>query len=477
MFGIDTINISCSLNQYVWTRVRRFLIRKGGARWQYQYAKEGIHRISFPCHEEFGYYALQLQLSPATLLGRMAFSITPAEVVKEQLPEVLTKWLVQHTGIHNWPDVLQWSANRVDFACDVQSLSQDEVDAYIALARSGSVPPSYKVLHRPAWKGTAAYRNQSERVQFYDKGRQMLKRHSDADPAVLAAYQGTMRIEVQIKKDRLAFIQKKAGWQFRTLDHFLQPGLAEAIVRQRASEVVGTGAYISAGRAKQVLAANLTNGTLTKARYCKLAGFLDYIQEQGSLHQSRACCKEGNGLISLATFDAHVRQLTQLSIPLPLIPRRGPVNKLRALLPDALPGVAVNLNDWLAQLSNGRAFVLSPQAAAVSIDLVKPTIQLRSAVYPAMKATVPDVITTTAPLNAEVSVNERSADNDQNHKAAVHGCCWWELQIIHKPRSWVQYVIVQAPQQPVSKQRSLRHVLIRSRPGKTSGWILRGPPN
>ena len=77
----------------------------------------------------------------------------------------------------------------------------------------------------------------------------------------------------------------------------MAPGLAEAIVRQRAGEVIGKGAYIGAGRAKQVLAANQTNGTLTKARCCILAGFIDYIQVQGSLQQSRACCKKGNGLM------------------------------------------------------------------------------------------------------------------------------------------------------------------------------------
>lgn len=338
--------------------------------------------------------------------------------------------------------------------------------------------PLHQVFSSHLRRG-CAYGNKSERVQFYDKGRQMLKRHSDVDPAVLAAYQGTLRIEVQVKKARLAFIRGKAGWQFRTLDHFLQPGLAEAIVRQRASEVVGTGSYIGAGRAKQVLAANLTNERLAKARYCKLAEFIDYIRVQGSLHQSRACCKEGNGLISLVTFDAYARQLTQLRIPLPLIPKGSPVNKLRALLPDALPGVAVNLKEWLAQLctSNGRTFILYPKSAAVNINLVKPTIRLRPVGYPAQIATVPDVITTTAPLNAEVSVNERSADNNRNHKAAVQGFCWWDRQTIHKPHSWMQPVVVQASQQTVHNQISLSHVLIRSRPGKTSGWILRGPPS
>ena len=100
------------------------------------------------------------------------------------------------SAVHCWGNPLHWVLDRLHCAIDITGLTQEQNDAYIALARSGTVPVSFKKLHHDDWIGSAIFGNKSERIQFYDKGRQMNRNHPDADEAVLAAFQGVLRVEV-----------------------------------------------------------------------------------------------------------------------------------------------------------------------------------------------------------------------------------------------------------------------------------------
>lgn len=476
MFGIDTLTITCAIQkQDEWSRVRRSLMRKGGEKWQYQYKKQGVHRVSFPCHEESFYYAMQLQLSPAELLGRLPHSITSIDDVREQLPAALEAWLAQRTTVKKWLNTLDWSLERIDFACDVQHLSWQELNSFIALARAGQAPQHFGVLHLLDWKGTAVYGNQNERVQFYDKGKQMRKKHADEDPAVIAAYQGTLRVEVQISKQRLDRIKKMAGEKRRTLGQFLKPGLAEAIVRQRVDEVIGGGPYKTAGGAKQVLAAKLTNGSITKAKRDKWFEFINYVELQGSLHQVRAYCKRGMGIVSAATFDVYVKELSELGVMLPLIPSKAPLRKLPALLPAARPETAVSLREWVERLQCDRAarsFSLHPGSAPVSIDRVRFTphplpVQVKPSKDSSEGITIEELL---------AAINETTTEDDpQQRDIDSHS----ERIIINIPQRWMRSTVVEVPQTSNHKEKRTRngYVAICRRPGKSSGWILRGPPD
>ena len=354
MFGVDTMTISTALSADVWQRVKTALMRNGGRNWQYQYKCDGIHRVSFPFHEESGHYALRLQLSPAQLLGSRQGSLTSPEDVRDEFPQALRCWLDKRAGIRFWPNPLHWALDRIDFAYDVQQLSQEQIDAYVQLARAGSVPTSFKTLHKETWTGSAVFGNKNERIQLYDKARQMNSRHPDAGCDVLASYQGVLRVEVQLGKDRLASIREQAGWQFRRLDDFLQPGLAEAIIRQRVGEVIGSGPYTTITKASQRLAAHKTNQVVTAAEHAKLTAFLSFVGESASLQQARSRCGEKQGPVSTATFSKYVKRLQELSSSLPLIPRDSKAVSLPELLPPQENGDSTSLSAWIAG-AKGRA--------------------------------------------------------------------------------------------------------------------------
>ena len=355
MFGIDTLTISHHIRNIAeWEFAKCSLVRKGGSRWQYQYKKQGIHRITFPCNEEFGYYALRLQLSPATLLERVPYSITPIELIREQLPQKLTRWLVERTGINNWDSPLHWVLDRVDYATDISELMQEDMSVYIALARSGAVPASFKKLHKDCWTSSAIYGNKNERIQFYDKGHQMRKRHPDAGEAVLAAYQGVLRVEVQLKKDRLSHIRHDVKWPDRTLEQFLRQDLAETIVRQRVTEVVGFTAFTNAGSSLQRLAAHRTNGVVTLAKQKKLSNFISFVQDQPSLQVAKNFCSTGMGPVSAATFSKYLGALSELGIAMPLIPGSYKLKSLPALLPQPADGAVLAYKEWKQRQKSAR---------------------------------------------------------------------------------------------------------------------------
>ena len=349
MFGVDTMTISTCLSADVWHRVKSALLRKGGRNSAYQYVRDGIHRVSFPFHEEASYYALRLQLSPAQLLGRRQGSLTSLDDVRNEFPQALRFWLNQHAGTRFWPNPLHWAVDRIDFAYDVQRLSQEQIDAYIQLARAGSAPTSFQPIHKQDWIGSAVFGNKNERIQLYDKARQMNRRHPDAGSDVLASYHGVLRIEVQLKKDRLASIREQAGWQFRRLDDFLKPGLAESIIRQRVGEMVGIGPFVTFTKAAQRLAASKTNRNVTAAEHAKLTAFLSFVDSAAGLGQARLLCGNKQGPVSSATFTKYVKRLAELGIALPLIPRESKVTFLPVLLPPPENDAATSLSAWLTQ--------------------------------------------------------------------------------------------------------------------------------
>ena len=349
MFGVDTMTISTCLSADVWHRVKSALLRNGGQNSAYQYTRGGIHRVSFPFHEESGYYALRLQLSPAQLIGRRQGSLTSLDDVRNEFPQALRCWLNQHAGTRFWSNPLHWAVDRIDFAYDVQQLSQEQIDAYIQLTRAGSASTSFQPIHQEAWVGSAVFGNKNERIQLYDKARQMNRRHPDAGSDVLASYQGVLRIEVQIKKDRLASIREQAGWQFRRLDDFLKPGLAEAVIRQRVGEMVGIGPFVTFTKAAQRLAAHKTNRIVTAAEHAKLTSFLGFVDSAASVGQARLLCGNKQGPVSSATFTKYAKRLAELGIALPLIPRDSKVTSLPALLPPPENDAATSLSAWLTQ--------------------------------------------------------------------------------------------------------------------------------
>ena len=177
----------------------------------------------------------------------------------------------------------------------------------------------------------------------------MNRRHPDAGSDVLASYQGVLRIEVQIKKDRLASIREQAGWQFRRLDDFLKPGLAEAVIRQRVGEMVGIGPFVTFTKAAQRLAAHKTNRIVTAAEHAKLTSFLGFVDSAASVGQARLLCGNKQGPVSSATFTKYAKRLAELGIALPLIPRDSKVTSLPALLPPPENDAATSLSAWLTQ--------------------------------------------------------------------------------------------------------------------------------
>ncbi len=162
------------------------------------------------------------------------------------------------------------------------------------------------------------------------------------------------------------------------MGQFLQPGFAEAIVRQRAGEVIGTGSYRSAGRARQSLAAAKTNAVIKAPQYRKLNGFIAFLQGQASLHSAREQCKNGAGPVSVATFDSYVRQLAEQGINLPVIPTGYAVQDLMPLLPHVEDCKADTLNEWLEQWKSARKSkpLLIPSAVVPGIDRVRPVLRL-----------------------------------------------------------------------------------------------------
>ena len=350
MFGIDTLTISTKLDYFSWLAIRNSLTRNGGSNWRYQYQSEGIHRIGFPSHTDTHYYAITLQLSPAQLLGQGKSALLDEETILDRFPEALQNWLSCHTGRQKWRNPLDWTLNRIDFTTDIGNLMQCKIDAYLSLAQVGFVPASFHLVSAPDWAGSVVIENNNERLLFYDKHRQMQNKRRTESSEVLDAYRGTLRVEVQLKKDRLERIRDKADLPCRTLRQFLQPGLAEAIVRERVGEVIGAADYVNSATAARRLAAHQTNKTITRATHAKLTDFLAFVAACPSLQAAKDLCSQKQGPVSEVTFSSRIRQLAELGIPLPLIPQNCiSVQKLPALLPRPAAATALSLEAWIQQ--------------------------------------------------------------------------------------------------------------------------------
>ena len=475
MFGIDTMTISTCLSADVWHRVKSALLRKGGRNSAYQYVRDGIHRVSFPVHEEVGYYALRLQLSPAQLIGRRQGSLTSLDDVRNEFPQALRCWLTQHAGTKFWPNPLHWAVDRIDFAYDVQQLSQEQIDAYIQLTRAGSAPTSFQPIHKEDWIGSAVFGNKNERIQLYDKARQMNRRHPDAASDVLASYQGVLRIEVQLKKDRLASIREQAGWQFRRLDDFLKPGLAEAVIRQRVGETVGIGAFVTFTKAAQRLAAHKTNRIVTAAEHAKLTSFLGFVDSTASLGQARLLCVNKQGPVSSATFMKYVKRLAELGIELPLIPRESKVTSLPTLLPPPENDAATSLSAWLTQAKRradtealqSLREVLAYSESTRGGRMTEKLIEILTASKPVEEQPAGDVAKTSESAPTIPSAQTRRTSTSRNSSAAGQPCLKLSDGTVTTPQLQQGSRILRGPPVGGSKQAEQR---IASK--ELKGWMI-----
>lgn len=162
----------------------------------------------------------------------------------------------QFYEIFNFTDIT--TLNRIDFKQDIVT---EHKDTYIKLIKKGS--NNYRALKQyNKYKSSLYYNSNSTNINIYDKEQQLI----DADINNLVdinKYKNTIRFEVQLKRDKLYYIEHSDGI-CRELQNYFTKNDRDYYLNKNLKNIIYNGDYYNIYHSKKVLQEQCTNNMTDK---------------------------------------------------------------------------------------------------------------------------------------------------------------------------------------------------------------------
>ncbi len=241
-------------------------------------------------------------------------------------------------------DLNEWSLQRIDYNIDLK-LTPREVEQYITLLQRGGKNHSWHVHefadeeknrreskhgHRkkthPA--GSVLFDNKQYSVNIYNKHLERLKvqeKRGVADAAELKASEGVLRIEIQVKKNKLNTIKRniKSDFDFdgKPIECFARYDVAIPIVMRALEDITGRADYSTFERAKK----RVVSGVKAKKTQMAIIDFLRLVTRTKSLWRAKELFEGG---IKAETILGHLKRLNINPVTIPVPFKRETKNNL-----------------------------------------------------------------------------------------------------------------------------------------------------
>lgn len=216
----------------------------------------------------------------------------------------------QFYEVFNFTDIN--TLNRIDFKQDIVT---EHKDTYIKLIKKGS--SNYRALRQYNKYETSVYYNSnSTNINIYDKEQQLI----DADINNLVdinKYKDTIRFEVQLKRDKLYYIERSEGI-CRELQNYFTERDRDYYINKNLRNLIYNGDYYNIYHSRKILQEQYTNNMTEK---------LVELQKQISIHGISEVRKGYNQ----ATFRNHINLLQDAGVNPILIPKNEGITHLPAL--------------------------------------------------------------------------------------------------------------------------------------------------
>lgn len=228
-----------------------------------------------------------------------------------------TDYLAVNQTIHNqFYEIFKFAnintLNRVDFKQDIVT---DHKDTYIKLMKKGS--DNYRCLtQNKKYNSSIYYNSKSLNINIYDKEQELID--TDINNLIdISKYNNTIRFEVQLKRNKLYYIEHTEGI-CRELQNYFTEHDRDYYINKTLKNLIYTGDYYNTYHGKKKLQEHYTNNMVNK---------LIELQKQISIY-GISDVRQG---FNQATFRNYINMLQGAGVnPIP-IPKNECVTYLESL--------------------------------------------------------------------------------------------------------------------------------------------------
>ncbi len=241
-------------------------------------------------------------------------------------------------------DLNKWSLQRIDYNIDLK-LNPSEVEQYITLLQRGGKNYSWHIHEMAAETkkrkqskhgnrkkthptGSVIFDNKQYSVNIYNKHLERLKVQEErgiTDTAELQASEGILRIEIQVKRNKLNTIKQgiKRDFDFegKPIEFFARYDIAIPVIMKALESITGRADYITFERAKE----RVERARMTERARTSVIDFLSLVTHTKSLWRAKEIF---TGDIRTETVLAHLNRLNINPVTIPVSFKRDSMENL-----------------------------------------------------------------------------------------------------------------------------------------------------
>lgn len=202
--------------------------------------------------------------------------------------------------------------NRVDYKCDIIT---ENKDLYIKLLKKGST--NYKALKQYSkYESSIYYNSKSMNINIYDKQQELID-HDKAHLVDISKYKNMIRFEVQLKRNRLYYLEKQEGLCRELINYFTSID-RDYYINQALNKIIYQGDYYNLYNSKKKIQESCTKNMTDK---------LIELQKDISING----ISEAKTHYNTTTFNSYIKSLQSIGVnPIP-IPKGEGVTYLKNL--------------------------------------------------------------------------------------------------------------------------------------------------
>lgn len=285
----------------------------------------------------FIYRGIEIILNPKMLLDRQRGVVHSTSTV--EVPQIADafNWVLPNIfGKFSWqlPEFSGWACKRIDYCVDITT---EHVSEYVRLFQRCKLP-NHHYKGENKLKGSAYFRSGSVNVNFYDKWDELSKRlyteHTTVTEEHVAEAKNILRFEIQCLRGKTNYIKKQEEFEDKSIEHFLDPKLAERLVLGYYDKTIGSEEFYSLYEAEKIIGmAELQERTkevlINTVKLIAQARGVDKARKQFA----KGIFLDGVGRIkgSKETFNRNLKKLRCLNVNSVTIPRNWKIHHLSNL--------------------------------------------------------------------------------------------------------------------------------------------------
>lgn len=246
---------------------------------------------------------------------------------------------VEDTGFENIVDLSRWKCRRIDYTVNLSFASDAEAQLFLELIKKTSryIRTKKKMIQGiSARDQSTAEGNGSTKTIFYDKAKQIRETYGgisvDEMNRLTEEANGTIRFEVQCKKQKVLSLKKRYGLSSRGILGFLNEDISHELLSKRYEQAVGEGDFYSLYHAKN----RISRSSFGSKKQSDLVHVLQLIAQARHVDMARDQFIVGKTIKrtdivvkgSQGTFNNRLKDITSLDVNPVLIPKERKVTFL-----------------------------------------------------------------------------------------------------------------------------------------------------